>query len=76
MKELKKVIAKVLMTNPRKISEKTTPNDIKGWDSLRHLLLIMELENNYHIKFTMQDILSIKCIGDIKECLKRYGVKI
>lgn len=76
MKELKNVIAKVLRVNPRKISEETTPNDIKSWDSLRNLLLITELENNYQIKFTMHDILSIKCVGDIKRCLERYGVKI
>lgn len=76
MKELKKVIAKVLRVSPKKISEETTPNDVKGWDSLRNLLLITELENNYQIKFTLQDILSIKRIRDIKECLKRYGIKI
>ncbi len=75
MKKLKKIIGKVLKVNPNKINGSTTPNDIKSWDSFHGLLLVTELENSYNVKFTMEDIISVKCVGHIKKCLQRYGVK-
>lgn len=76
MKKLKRIIGKVLSVSPNKINEKTAPADIKNWDSFHGLLLFVELENSYNIKFTMEDIISVKCVGDIKRCLQNYGARI
>lgn len=75
MEKLKKVLSKVLGINPSKINEQTSPENVKKWDSLHGLILVVELENYYKLKFTMDDILSVRNVGDIVKTLKKYGVK-
>lgn len=75
MKKLKKILSKVLGISANKINEQTSPENVEKWDSLHGLLLVVELENYYKLKFTMEDILSVRNVGDIKKTLKKYGVK-
>ncbi len=73
MKSLKGIVSKVLRISEKRIDDSTSPAKVKTWDSLRGLLLITELENNYKIKFTIKEILSIKNVGDIKKILKKHN---
>ena len=41
-------------------------DNTEGWDSFNGLLLATELEKEFKVKFTMEDIVSIKNVGDIK----------
>lgn len=75
MKRLRKILSKVLGIRPSKINEQTSPANVEKWDSLHGLILVVELENYYRLKFTMEDILSVRNVGDIKKTLKKYGVK-
>lgn len=76
MKKLKKILTKVLGVKPGRINDKTSPENVKTWDSFHGILLVTELENGYGIKFTMEEVLSVRNVGDIKKALKKYGVKI
>ena len=76
MKELKKVLAKALGIKPNMINDQTSPDNVKAWDSFHGLLLVTELENHYKVKFTMDDIVSVRNVGDIRKALKRYGIKL
>jgi len=51
------------------LSEATTADDVEGWDSLSHVLLVVEVEKQFGIQFTSREILSWKKIGDMVECL-------
>jgi len=76
MKELKKVLAKALGIKPNMINDQTSPDNVKAWDPFHGLLLVTELENHYKVKFTMDDIVSVRNVGDIRKALKRYGIKL
>ena len=76
MKRLKKIISEVMHVKPDSITDQTSPKNVKKWDSLRGLLLITAIENNYKIKFTSKDMMLIKNVGDIKRVLKKYKVKL
>ena len=41
----------------------TTSDDIAGWDSLNHIVLIVEIEREFDIKFILEEIISFKNIG-------------
>lgn len=45
--------------------------DIEGWDSLTHIQLIVEIENAFGVKFTAQEILSWKNVGEIISWLEK-----
>jgi acyl carrier protein len=47
------------------ISRTTTANDIVEWDSLTHMNLIMILERQFKIKFTLSEIESLTSVGDL-----------
>jgi len=74
MSILKKVVAKVLKVSPQKVTDATSPDTVARWDSFRGLLLITEIESAFGVKFTMQEVLSIKDVGSIRGILKKHGV--
>lgn len=52
------------------INEKTTAKDVKEWDSLAHIQLVISLEKKFAIKFTAKEIRMWKSVGDIINSIK------
>jgi acyl carrier protein len=42
-----------------------TANDVEGWDSLSHVVLILAIENRFKIKFNNKELLTLKNVGDL-----------
>lgn len=51
------------------ISLQTTALDIGGWDSLAHTILMLELENEFAIKFTAAEALNFNNLSEIVEAV-------
>ena len=49
----------------------TTAQDIFGWDSLMHINLIIEIENEFALKFTVDDIADLKNVGEMVAMVER-----
>lgn len=47
------------------IAEETTAADVEGWDSLRHITLIEEIEDAFDIRFTMKEVNGMKNVGEM-----------
>ncbi|RYZ88834.1 MAG: acyl carrier protein [Proteobacteria bacterium] len=50
------IVAKVLQVNVDEINEHSAKGETPNWDSLNHVILIGELENNYGIQIPNDDI--------------------
>ena len=59
------LIARVLEVSPEKIDEDTAIGDIPTWDSLRHVLIISELEKHFNISFEPEIIMDMEDVSDI-----------
>ena len=46
------VLAKALKANPDAISDTASQMDLSEWDSVRHMNVILALENDFGIEFT------------------------
>lgn len=46
------------------VTDKTTAADIEDWDSLEHINLIVALEEEFGMKFTMGEITGMKDVGE------------
>jgi acyl carrier protein len=57
------------------ISRTTTANDIVEWDSLTHMNLIMILERQFKIKFTLSEIEGLTSVGDLVDQIDRKTAK-
>ena len=47
----------------------TTANDVDGWDSLSHMGIIVEVENEFDIDFQFSEIANLKNIGDFVDLI-------
>lgn len=53
------------------ISRSTTANDIKEWDSLMHINLIVAVEKEFRIRFTTGEVMSLQNVGDLTDTIAR-----
>ncbi len=56
------------------INDTSGPETIEIWDSFQRLVLLDDLETAFDIKFTLDEVLSINTVGDIKRNLRNRGV--
>ncbi|MCI8921809.1 MAG: acyl carrier protein [Acutalibacter sp.] len=47
------------------LTPQTTADDIEDWDSLEHITLISAVEREFHMKFKMKEISSMKNVGEM-----------
>ena len=70
MKKLNKVFKEVFDDESLKITEKTTAKDVDGWDSLMHITLIAEVEDAFHVKFSMKEVTGMKNVGEMAKLIE------
>lgn len=59
------IIAKVLKVDIEDIELDTAIGDLPEWDSLHHLHLIVELENEFGIKYSPEDLAELEDVSDL-----------
>ncbi len=77
LEAFKKIIRSVWsLKNVEEIEDSFGPDEIKAWDSLSHIELVVALEEEFEISIAVQDVSRLYTIGDIKRTLVKYGVEI
>jgi acyl carrier protein len=51
------------------VEDKTTTDDIEDWDSLEHINLIVALEKEFGMKFTMGEVTGMKNVGEAADII-------
>jgi acyl carrier protein len=75
MGELQELLSGILMCEPEAVPPQSTPlRDIEGWDSLKHVLLVVRLEHELNAKLTADEIQGIVSIDDVDRVLREKGV--
>jgi len=72
--KLYKIISKVFNVDSNKINDETSPENLDEWDSFNFYVLLDEIENEFKMKFDLDETLEIKNIGDIKKIFTKHGV--
>lgn len=75
MSRLEGILVKVLDIDSEIITDELGPEDVESWDSFNGLMLVSELEKEFEVKFTMDEVTAVKNVADIKDALQRHGVK-
>ena len=69
-KPLFEIISRVMNIPIEKISDSSGPNSIPNWDSFNMFVLLDEIEKEFDIKFSLEETLEIKTVGDFRKKLK------
>ncbi len=69
--ELLAVFRKVFNDDDIELSRETTARDVKGWDSLRHLRLILAVEQTFKVRLPSTKVSNLKNVGDLADLIER-----
>ncbi|TRZ42527.1 acyl carrier protein [Robertkochia solimangrovi] len=69
IEKLNQVFKDVFEDESISISPETVAADIDTWDSLNHIYLVVEIENEFNVKFETSEVAQWKNVGDIIESL-------
>lgn len=67
--QLNEIFEDVIDEGPVNLTETTRSGDIEGWDSLTHIQLIVTIEKAMNIKFTSEEMISWKNVGEMVDCI-------
>jgi len=76
MKTLRQVFAPVLGLKVTDLDKKSSASTISSWDSVTNLILIAEIEKEYHVVISIEDVYTLKNIGDVYLLIKNKGIKL
>jgi acyl carrier protein len=76
MSKLSSIFASVLGEPENRITEDASPKTLYRWDSLRHVSLVMALEDEFGIMFSTSEIMSLSSVGGIRQTLVNKGVAV
>ena len=64
-KKLTAIFRKTFNDDSLVLSDELTANDIDQWDSLSHMQLITEIEDEFSVKFKLKDLNKMRNVGDM-----------
>lgn len=72
--QLQQIFREVFENETLLLSDALSPETMRGWDSLAHLKLIMRCEEEFGVKFTIEETVESSSLRKLKEVLTSKGV--
>lgn len=66
---VREVMAAILGLEEDEIEDDTSPNTVESWDSLKHMNLILALEEEFDVEFSDDQVGELTSYGEIRETL-------
>lgn len=70
--ELQVIVAQLMEVPLEKVTIASVKSDYEKWDSLNQLNLIMEIEHQFNISLSIEEITKISSIQDIVNLLNKH----
>ncbi len=67
--KLLEILSKVLLLDRDKITDDLKRKDLEPWDSMAHLVIVSEIENEFGMFFEDEEVVNLWTVGDIKRVL-------
>lgn len=69
LEQLNEVFRDVFDEEEITVNETTTADDIEEWDSLEHINLMAAVEQEFGMKFTMGEVVTMKNVGEMADII-------
>ena len=68
------LLAKLLEMPVTAINDEFAMKDVEVWDSLKHMELIVSVEQSFNVELTFEEIIAMQNVREIKRVLENRGV--
>ena len=65
IEDLSEVFKAVFDDDELDITEESSANDVEGWDSMTHVLLLSAIEEQFGIEFNHKEVRKFQTVGDL-----------
>ena len=72
--KLKKIFAESLGINENLVTDDLAYNMIPEWDSVAHMALVAEIDDQFDIMLDTDDVLDLSSFAKAKEILQKYDI--
>lgn len=69
LEKLSDIFRDVLENDNLVITRETTAAAVEEWDSINHIQLIVSIEKHFKVKFSSQEILNWKNVGEMADSI-------
>ena len=70
MKTFNQIVAQIFQLQEEAVIDSMSSKDIVDWDSMNYLLLIAELEKEFNMTFSMDEVMNAQTVGDIRRIVE------
>ena len=70
-KKLKKILSEILKIKKINLDKRIKLQSLKNWDSLAQINFMMALEENFKIRFSIDEVSKFKYFNDIEKIIKK-----
>ena len=74
--KLYSIISKVMNVSVDTLNDESSSESISSWTSFNGYVLLYELETQFQVKFSIDEVTDVKNISDIKRHLRNHGVSL
>ncbi|OGA03354.1 MAG: hypothetical protein A3I00_07845 [Betaproteobacteria bacterium RIFCSPLOWO2_02_FULL_64_12] len=67
---IRRIAASVLRVSPARLDAAASSETIETWDSLRHLNLVLALEEDFDLRFTVEDVGRMRTLGEMVKLIQ------
>lgn len=67
------VFSEVFGVAPERFGDETAPATVKGWDSTRHVELVVALEERFNCMFDPDEVPELTSLARIEEIIRSHG---
>lgn len=75
LKHIQDVFRDVFGDDDLHVTRETTAADVEGWDSLRHVTLLVQIESRLKVRFKSSEVAGLKNVGELVDLAERYAAQ-
>lgn len=76
MEDVSAIVGRVFGIPSETVTDATAPGTVASWDSYNGLMLVSALEEAFGVSFTMDEVVAVRNVGDIRAALRRHGKEV
>lgn len=72
MKTFNQIVTELFSIKEGDIRDELSSKDIPEWDSMNYLMFISALESEFSISFTMDEVMRVEKLGDLRLLVEKH----